>query len=337
MKQRSAAEVRPNHATGRAACRSLLALLTLLFSRWVSAQEFPHILDVTPVAGELSLRFTSPGGFNSRLERSTDLVTWRAAYTFPRSAGTQQFTDGGSRLTDAQFYRIVQLGETNALTGDHLNTDDGDVVLHPVNHASLVMTWKDQVIYVDPVGGAALYKTFPRPTLILITDVHSDHLDSVTVNGIGGTNATVIAPPAVLPMLSAAVRPVTRVMTNGATLPLPNLLVEAVPMYNTTPSRLSYHTKGRGNGYVLTLGGRRIYLSGDTEDIPEMRNLRNIDAAFVCMNIPFTMDINQAASAVREFLPRTIYPYHYSDSSVTNFKKLIDTNLNVEVRLRKWY
>ena len=108
-------------------------------------------------------------------------------------------------------------------------------------------------------------------------------------------------------------------------------------MYNLTPSRLSYHTKGRGNGYVLNLGGRRIYISGDTEDIREMRDLQHIDVAFVCMNLPFTMDIPQAVSAVREFRPRRIFPYHYSSSNVTQFKQLVGTDLEIEVLLRKWY
>jgi len=313
------------------------AVVGLIAGFRTTAQETPRIVDLTPVAGEVQLRFTAPAGFNSRLERSADLVTWLAVYTFPRTAAVQQYLDPAARWTDTCYFRVLQLTETNALTGDHLNTDDGDVILHPVNHASFVMSWKDQVIYADPVGGAALYKNLPRPTLILITDVHSDHLDSVTVSGLGATNATVIAPAAVLSQLATAVRAVTRVLTNGASLTLPTLQVDAVPMYNTTAARLSYHTKGRGNGYVVTLGGRRIYVSGDTEDIPDMRGLRNIDAAFVCMNLPFTMDVTQAASAVREFQPRTVYPYHYSDSNVTRFKQLVGTNLPVEVRLRKWY
>lgn len=317
-------------------CVLALALAFVPFLPGV-AQELPTIVEIIPVGGELQLRIAAPAGFNSRLERSVDLAAWHGTYTFPRSAAIQQFTDSGIRFDGAQYYRVVQLAETNALTGDHLNTADGDVVIHPVNHASFVMTWKDQVIYADPVGGASLYKNFPRPTVVLVTDVHGDHLESVTINGIGGTNAAVVVPPAVLPMLSTALRGVSRVMTNGASLAIAGMQIYALPMYNTTTSRLGYHSKGRGNGYVLTLGGRRIYLSGDTEDIREMRDLRDIDAAFVCMNLPFTMDVNQAASAVREFLPRTVYPYHYSDSAVTKFKQLVGTNLPVEVRLRKWY
>jgi len=125
-------------------------------------------------------------------------------------------------------------------------------------------------------------------------------------------------------------------MANGDKAEVQGITVEAIPMYNITPGRTG-HTKGRGNGYVLTIDGKRIYVAGDTEDIPEMRALQNIDMAFVCMNLPFTMDINQAASAVREFRPKVVYPYHYSSSDVNRFKQLIGKDVSVEVRLRKWY
>ena len=108
-------------------------------------------------------------------------------------------------------------------------------------------------------------------------------------------------------------------------------------MYNLAPARASFHAKGRGNGYVLTFGGKRIYLSGDTEDIPEMRSLKNIDVAFVCMNLPYTMTVDQAASAVREFRPKLVYPYHYRGSDLAKFKELVGESSGVEVRLRDWY
>ena len=106
-------------------------------------------------------------------------------------------------------------------------------------------------------------------------------------------------------------------------------------MYNLTPTRLRFHNKGRGNGYVMTFGGKRVYVSGDTEDIPEMRALKKIDVAFVCMNLPYTMTPVQAADAVWEFKPKTVYPYHYRGSDTAKFKKLVvDVS---EVRLRDWY
>lgn len=311
----------------------------LLRAQSGAAGSHPRFLETKAASSGFELKFDPGGPFNARLESSTDLRTWLAIYTFPSTAAgaTLQHTDAALPRTPVRYYRVSQLSVTNALAGDHLPTADGDVVVHPVNHASLVLAWKDQVIYCDPVGGAALYRSFPRPTLVLVTDIHTDHMDSVTLNGIGATNATILAPLAVFQQLSSGLRGVTRVLTNTASAEVAGVRVDAVPMYNLTPARLSYHSKGRGNGYVITLGGKRLYVSGDTEDIPEMRALRDIDVAFVCMNLPFTMDINQAASAVRDFRPGIIYPYHYSSSDVVRFKQLIGDETGTEVRLRKWY
>jgi L-ascorbate metabolism protein UlaG (beta-lactamase superfamily) len=156
------------------------------------------------------------------------------------------------------------------------------------------------------------------------------------LNAVGATNATIIAPSVVLPMLSAQLRAKTIVLANGRSTNVAGVTIEAIGMYNITAGR-NNHTKGVGNGYVLTLGDRRIYISGDTEDVPEMRALEGIDVAFVCMNLPFTMDVNQAANAVREFRPRMVYPYHYRGSDVTRFKQLVGPAAGVEVRLRNWY
>ena len=320
--------------------RLALAFLILLFWQSASAAETspPRIVGVKRLTHEIQLSFTSPGAFNSRLETSSHLDDWTTAYTFSRSTSTQSF-NLPTRFAQARFYRVVELDTTNAFTGDHLATLEGDLVSHPVNHASFVASWNKQVIYFDPVGVASRYRDLPRPTVVFLTDIHSDHMDSATLNALGATNAIILAPLAVFQQLSTGLRRVTQVLTNGAIAEVAGINVQVIPMYNTTAARLGYHTKGRGNGYVLTLGGRRIYVSGDTEDIPEMRALRNIDAAFVCMNLPFTMDINQAAAAVQEFAPRVVYPYHYSGSDVQKFSRLVGTSLTVEVevRLRKWY
>ncbi len=113
--------------------------------------------------------------------------------------------------------------------------------------------------------------------------------------------------------------------------------IEATPAYNLDPNRQQFHPKGRGNGYLLTLGGKRIYLSGDTEDTPEMRALKNIDVAFLCMNLPYTMDVQHAAAAVREFRPKVVYPYHCRGSDLEKFKTLVGSDAGVEVRIRDWY
>ncbi len=229
------------------------------------------------------------------------------------------------------------LAAESKLTGDTIATGEGDLIIHPINHATLVMGWKGKTIYVDPVGGAQRFEGLPRPDLILVTDIHGDHWHNETLSAVAGEKTAIAAPAAVAEKLPENLRKQTTVLANGESKSLLDLKIEAIPMYNLTEERLKFHTKGRGNGYLVTLGGKRVYLSGDTEDIPEMRALKNIDVAFVCMNLPYTMTVEQAASAVREFKPKVVYPYHYRGSDVEKFKKLVGEDLGIEVRLREWY
>ena len=228
-------------------------------------------------------------------------------------------------------------GAEGKLDGDRIATSDGDLVVHPINHATFVMGWKEKTIYADPVGGERGFDGMPRPDLILVTDIHGDHLNTATLDAVAGEKTTIVAPAAVAEKLPEKLRKQTTVLANGETKSVAGISLEAVPMYNLTAERLKFHNKGRGNGYVIMLGGKRVYLSGDTEDIPEMRALKNIDVAFVCMNLPFTMTEEQAASAVREFKPKIVYPYHYRGSNTEKFKKLVGEDSAVEVRLRDWY
>jgi len=230
---------------------------------------------------------------------------------------------------------IAQTAE-NRLDGDKIATRDGDLTIHPINHATFVMAWKDKTIYVDPVGGGKRFDGLPKPDLILVTDIHGDHLDAGMLEAIGGS-ATIVVPAAVAEKLPEKLGKQTTMLANGETKSVAGVSIEAVPMYNLTADRLKYHNKGRGNGYVVTLGGKRVYISGDTEDIPEMRALKNIDVAFVCMNLPYTMTVEQAAGAVREFKPKIVYPYHYRGSDTEKFKQLVGSDGGVEVRLRDWY
>lgn len=225
---------------------------------------------------------------------------------------------------------------------DNYPTNDGDLVIQPIIHGTVVFKWKDQVIYVDPYGGADRFKNVEDPTIILITDIHGDHLNQKTLDALNTTRARFFVPQAVMDKLPKSMQSRAAVLSNGQTIVFQDMEILAVPMYNLPESEDSRHVKGRGNGYVLTIGGKRIYLSGDTEDIPEMRNLKNIDVAFVCMNLPYTMDVNQAASAVIEFTPSIVYPYHYRGkeglSDVESFKKQVEEARGaIEVRLRNWY
>lgn len=223
------------------------------------------------------------------------------------------------------------------ISGDAFSTSQGDMIVQPLNHATFVMSWGPKLIYVDPVGGGARFEGLPAPNVILVTDIHGDHMNADTLTAIARPDTVIIAPQAVRDALPPALQSSVQVLANGATANVQGIGIEAIPMYNLTPERLQYHAKGRGNGYVLTLGGKRVYIAGDTEDIPEMRQLRDIDVAFVPMNLPFTMTVNQAADAVREFKPKVVYPYHSRNSDVNEFARLVGTDVGVEVRLRTWY
>lgn len=225
---------------------------------------------------------------------------------------------------------------------DVLQTSKGTLQIQPVLHGTVVFTWDGKTIYADPYGGAKAFEGIAAPDLILITDIHGDHMSLETLQAIETSKAIVVAPQAVADKLPENLKAKTVVLANGKSTTQLSIVIEAIPMYNLPEEAESRHMKGRGNGYILSLGGKRVYLSGDTEDIPEMRALKNIDVAFVCMNLPFTMDINQAASAVLEFKPKVIYPYHYRGQSGLSdteaFKKLVNEgNSSIEVRLRNWY
>lgn len=212
----------------------------------------------------------------------------------------------------------------------------------PITHGTLVLESSSEVIYIDPTGGSEAFEGQKSPTLVLITDIHGDHLSTSTLEALNLSNVTIIAPKAVTDKIPRTVSNNIITLNNGETLEHNGVNIEAIPMYNLREEALKFHTKGRGNGYVLNINNERIYISGDTEDIPEMRNLKDIDKAFVCMNLPYTMTIESAANAVLEFKPKTVYPYHYRGtdglSDVNLFKKIVnEKNNSIEVQLLDWY
>lgn len=223
-------------------------------------------------------------------------------------------------------------------SGDTYETDGGEISIHPVSHASFVMTTPGPVIYNDPVGGAAAYEAYPAPDLILITHEHSDHYDTETLTALAKEQTRLITNPAVFGMLPEGLKAKAEAIGNGESTKAGAIGIDAIPAYNTTPERLKYHPKGRDNGYILTIDGSRVYIAGDTEDIPEMRALEDIDIAFVPMNLPFTMDTSQAASAVAEFKPAYVYPYHYNGSDPEEFAaKVAASGVETQVVMGPWY
>jgi len=228
------------------------------------------------------------------------------------------------------------------LEGDKFSTNKGDLVIKPILHGTVAFQWDGKVVYVDPYGGVEVFKGMPVPTIVLITDIHGDHMDIKTLDALDLSKTKLVVPPAVADQLPDKYKGQLEILGNGSSMTLEGMIISAIPMYNLPEDESSRHTKGRGNGYVVTAGGKKVYFSGDTEDILEMRALRGIDVAFVCMNLPYTMDVDQAADAVLEFKPKTVYPYHYRGqgglNDVEKFKSLVDNGkADVEVRLRNWY
>jgi L-ascorbate metabolism protein UlaG (beta-lactamase superfamily) len=216
---------------------------------------------------------------------------------------------------------------------DVFPTSAGDLRITFVGHGTLVLQWAGKVLHVDPVGEYADYAQMPKADLVLITHEHRDHLDAKALAAIRTGKTTVIVPEA-----SASQVPGAQVMRNGDTQTVEGLRLEAVPAYNLVHMRspgTPYHPKGRGNGYVLTVGALRVYVAGDTENTPEVKALRGIDVAFLPMNLPFTMTPEMAADAARAIRPKVLYPYHFGDSDPGRLVALLKDVPEVEVRIRK--
>jgi L-ascorbate metabolism protein UlaG (beta-lactamase superfamily) len=236
---------------------------------------------------------------------------------------------------------VLQTAVAQRATPDEVSTNKGTLQIQPLVHASLVLNFNDQTIYVDPTGGAKNYEGLRPPTLILVTDIHGDHFDPKTLSAVRGA-ATIVVPKAVADKMPDSMKAKVVILSNGDRSEQSGIGITALPMYNLPESSSAMHTKGRGNGYVLQIGGKNVYISGDTQGIPEMRALKNIDIAFVCMNLPYTMDVNEAADAVLAFKPKVVYPYHYRGqgglSDVNAFKAKIEAgDKNIRVVLKNWY
>jgi L-ascorbate metabolism protein UlaG (beta-lactamase superfamily) len=219
---------------------------------------------------------------------------------------------------------------------------ESPVTVIPIEHATLILTWGAQVALVDPTDASKLAQ-HPTPTLVLVTDMHGDHFSSSTLAALVGSSTSLVVPKAVADELPQELASRALVLDNGESASVDGLQITAVPMYNLPDSdNANFHTPGRGNGYILERDGYRVYIAGDTAGTPEMRALLNIDLAFVPMNLPYTMSVEEAADAVLAFKPKVVYPYHYRGpdglSDVEKFKSLVEVGTkDTEIMLVNWY
>jgi L-ascorbate metabolism protein UlaG (beta-lactamase superfamily) len=213
------------------------------------------------------------------------------------------------------------------------DTSAGPVKITPIYHASALIEAGGKTIIIDLAPPAPTANLQPAD-LMLITDIHGDHMNKDMVAKFAKPGGMVIAPPEVVKTITQA-----KPLANGEKTTWDKWTIEAVPMYNIThkqPNGDPFHPKGRGNGYVMTYGGKRFYFSGDTEGTPEMRALQNIDVAFLCMNMPYTMTPEEAADAVLAFKPKIVYPYHYSQYNIAVFIGKV-LPMGIDARALNWY
>lgn len=229
---------------------------------------------------------------------------------------------------------------------DHVATSQGgDLTIQPIHHASLMLSWNGKHVLVDPApldqgDTGAEFKALPTPDIILITHIHGDHFSVPFLQAVAGPQTVILTPHNVFDAMPADLKGKARAMGNDEHTVVDTIAIRTVPMYNTTESRSHFHPKGAGNGYVITFGGKQVYIAGDTEESPELAHLADIDVAFIPMNLPYTQTVQAAAKWVKDFRPKIVYPYHFRNADGTKadvnmFKKLVGGAS--DVRLRDWY
>ena len=216
---------------------------------------------------------------------------------------------------------------------DPIQTSSGVLEITFVGHGSLMMAFDGKVIHIDPWSALTDYSGLPKADIILITHDHRDHLDPNAIELIRSENTDIIAPEKCADRVDGAI-----VMRNGDVKTVGGLKIEAVPAYNVIHMRSEgnpFHPKGEGNGYVIAFGDKKIYIAGDTENTPEMKGMRDIDVAFLPMNLPYTMTPDMVADAARAFRPGILYPYHYGDTDTSELIEALKDEDGIDVRVRK--
>ncbi len=231
------------------------------------------------------------------------------------------------------FCTFLFIQAQNEFESDTIKTNAGDLVFTFVGHGTLQFTYNNLTIHIDPVGQYADYSKMPVADIILITHQHGDHLDSMAINQIRCESTEILCPEICLTQFQDG-----KVMHNGESCRIKGIGIDAVPAYNLVHKRDNgkpYHPKGEGNGYILTFGDTKVYVAGDTENIPEMKQFVGINYAFLPMNLPYTMTPQMVADAVKLFQPEVLYPYHYGDTNVQNLLDLFKGKSKPEIRIRQ--
>lgn len=215
---------------------------------------------------------------------------------------------------------------------DIIKTSAGDLTITFIGHGTLMFTFGTKIIHVDPFTKVADYATFPKADVILITHEHFDHLDLKALALVRTEKTKMVLNEACSKQVKNGI-----IMKNGDVQTVNGLKIEAIPAYNLIHKRENgqpFHPKGVGNGYIITFGDKRVYVAGDTENIPEMKSLREIDCAFLPMNLPYTMTPEMVADAAKAFRPKILYPYHFGDTDTSKLLKLLQDQKEIEVRIR---
>ena len=215
---------------------------------------------------------------------------------------------------------------------DTIQTSKGPLKITFIGHGTLAFTFGGKVIHVDPVGREADYTKLPKADIILVTHEHGDHLDAKVVEMIRTEKTDIILTEKCAEKVTGGLA-----MKNGEIKDVQGLKIEAIPAYNIVHMRRSgvpFHPKGEGNGYIITFGDKRVYVAGDTENIPEMKALKDNDIAFLPMNLPYTMDPDMVADAVKAFHPKILYPYHFGNTDTSKLVELLKDEKDIEVRIR---
>jgi len=235
-------------------------------------------------------------------------------------------------LAAALGLAVMAAGAAWAFESEPLDQTPGSPEITFIGHGTLMFRFEGKVIHVDPWTRLADYGKLPKADLVLVTHEHRDHLDLKAIEAVRKEGTVILASAIAARQINGAVA-----LNNGDSGTWQGIAVEAVPAYNLVHMRspgVPYHPKGQGNGYVLTFASKRVYVAGDTENTPEMKALKNIYAAFLPMNLPFTMTPEMAADAAKAFRPTILYPYHYGDTDVQKLVTLLKDEKGIEVRIR---